>query len=743
MKQLFGRTYISAVSLKLILIVAGAMLLSTGCARKEKKPEARSEPSKIKVVVNDGGPVIVTTSTAEFQVLRSGYVQAFLSAKGTKPSLDEPEESSFASDYLLQGGKEVRFRLDFSQAKVTDAAGKLGRGKHVEIPAEAIEASGTGLQQKLLIEAYDDFPNLLLSSVLYTNTGASDYHIDNIIEQQHRIDSNDVKKPYDMWLFQGSSYEWGKDDVVRLTSKFSQPNVMGGIIKGGYGGGIPVVAFWTASVGEAIGHVETVPLTLSIPVNVGSDSRVNASVVIPADTTLKPGETFTTPRTFVSVYAGDFYDPLRLWSSLLAKEGWELPKPSQEAYNVSWCGWGYEFNVTPKQMLGTVPKLHELGIKWATLDDRWFDTYGDWNPRPDTFPGDSIKQMVDEFHKQGILAQLWWLPLGVEDGQGKWESHKYWVSKIVQEHPKWLILDKDGKHARMTRDLAALCPAVPEVQAYHKKLTEKFIRDWGFDGSKLDNIYTVPACYNPAHHHKSPQDSVNAMGEVYKVIFQTTRAIKPQSVTQACPCGTTPSLAWLPFIDQAVTADPVGAVQVRRRIKMYKALLGPQSAVYGDHVELSEMTRVGNNWSEHGADFASTLGTGGVLGTKFVWPDPGPHYKPVALTSEKEAHWKKWIALYKEKMLSKGEFRDLYVYGYDSPEAYAIEKDGKMYYAFFAPENGSFNGEVELRGLKPGTYHVVDYADGKDLGSVQAEAGKAPRLKTEFKQHLLVEVSGK
>jgi alpha-galactosidase len=411
---------------------------------------------------------------------------------------------------------------------------------------------------------------------------------------------------------------------------------------------------------------------------------------------------------------------------------------------VAWCGWGYEFNVTPKQMLGTVPKLKEMGIKWATLDDRWFDTYGDWNPRKETFPNDSIKQMVDDFHKQGMLAQLWWLPLGVEDGQGRWESHKYIVAKVAQEHPDWLILDKNGKHARMTRDLAALCPAVPEVQAWYKQLTEKFIRDWGFDGSKLDNIYSVPACYNPAHHHKSPQDSVNAMGEVYKTIFQTTRAIKPESVTQACPCGTPPSLAWLPFIDQAVTADPVGAVQVRRRIKMYKALLGPQSAVYGDHVELSEMTRVGKDgWSEHGSDFASTLGTGGVLGTKFVWPDPGPKYKPVNLTAEKEAHWKKWIALYNEKMLSKGEFRDLYVYGYDSPEAYAIEKDGKMYYAFFAPENAPFKGEVELRGLKPGSYHVADYADGTDLGTVQADANSAPKLKTEFKQHLLLEVSAK
>jgi len=488
-----------------------------------------------------------------------------------------------------------------------------------------------------------------------------------------------------------------------------------------------------------VGHVETVPLTLSLPVKVGADG-VDAGVDITADTVLKPGESYSTPRSFVSVYAGDFYEPLHLWSSVLQKEGWDIPKPSGEAYNVSWCGWGYEFNVTPAQMLGTVPKLKELGIKWATLDDRWFDTYGDWNPRSDTFPGDSIKKMTDDFHKQGILVQLWWLPLGVEDGQGKYESHKYMMSKVAQEHPEWLILDQDGKHARMTRDLATLCPAVPEVQAFYKKLTEKFIGDWGFDGSKLDNIYSVPMCYNPAHHHKSPQDSVNAMADVYKTIFQTSRAIKPESVTQSCPCGTPPSLAWLPFIDQAVTADPVGAVQVRRRIKMYKALLGPESAVYGDHVELSAMDRIGNNWREHGEDFASTIGAGGVVGTKFVWPDPGPKFKPVMLTTSKEKHWKKWIDIYNQKMLSKGTFRNFYIYGYDAPEGYAIEKDGRMYYAFFSPSAAPWKGEVELRGLEPGSYQVTDYDQGKDLAKVEVTAGAAPKLKTEFKDHLLLEV---
>ena len=743
-----GRGSISRVTGIIVLLATAVALLS--CSSKSAPPTKAPayKPSDIKVDVKDGGPVIITTAAADFQILPSGFLQATLHQDSKRLTLDEPNVGSTGgSDSIVSEGKEFDFIPDFGQAKVIEASGKLGRGKRVEIPSHPLAPTGVPIDRTLVVEVYDDFPGIALVSAIYKNVGTTDFHVDQVLMQQHRFNAQQVSanaQPYDMWSFQGSSYDWGKDDIQKLVRTSSQPNLMGEAVKGGYGGGIPVVAVWTASVGEAIGHVETLPWTLSMPLKVDPDGRVNASISIPINSDLKAGERYSTPRSFVAVYSGDFYEPLRMWSSVLQKEGWDIPKPSNEAYNVSWCGWGYEFNVTPKQMLGTVPKLKEMGIKWATLDDRWFDTYGDWNPRADTFPGDSIKQMVDDFHKQGIYAQLWWLPLGAEDGQGKWESHKYIVSKVAKEHPDWFILDKNGKHGRMTRDLAALCPAVPEVQSYFKQLTEKFIRDWGFDGSKLDNIYSVPACYNPAHHHKSPQDSVNAMAGVYKIIFETTRAIKPESVTQACPCGTPPSLAWLPFIDQAVTADPVGAVQVRRRIKMYKALLGPKSAVYGDHVELSEMSRVGaDGWSEHGKDFASTLGTGGVPGTKFVWPDPGPKFKPVALTSEKEEHWKKWLALYNQKMLSKGNFRNLYVYGYDVPEGYAIEKDGKMYYAFFTDPGKPFTGEVELRGLKPGTYEVVDYVDGKNMGTVQAESGRAPRFKTEFAGHLLLEVGAK
>jgi hypothetical protein len=64
-----------------------------------------------------------------------------------------------------------------------------------------------------------------------------------------------------------------------------------------------------------------------------------------------------------------------------------------------------------------------------------------------------------------------------------------------------------------------------------------------------------------------------------------------------------------------------------------------------------------------------------------------------------------------------------------------------MYYAFFAGEKALFSGELELRGLKAGSYHVLDYANGTDLGTVQADAGGVAKLKAEIKGNLLLEVS--
>jgi alpha-galactosidase len=735
------------------VLIFGVMLF--GCSHKpstaSSSQSATPAVSAIHVKASAEG-VVINTPKTEFTLIPSGALSGVLLNGGQALTLDS--KNIRAPQVVTLAKKDYAgVELDTAKASVRDATGKLGSlGKQVEVSGKI---PGTDLEETLTVEVYDSFPNMALLSARVRNAGSEDLQIDKVVLQRHSFVSDAAQADAGartLWTFEGSSLQWGKDEIFPVPAKFSQENPFGAPVAvkddlGHMGGGIPVVAFWSRDVGEAIGHIETLPLVVSVPVQTSNEGHVEAGVSVPAEATLKPGEVYATPRTFLSVYSGDFYEPLKMWSDAIEKEGLGKPTNNPENYAVAWCGWGYEFGVTPKQMLDTIPKLKELGIHWATLDDGWFSNYGDWRPASPAFAGTAIQDMVKQFHDQGIKVQLWWLPLAAEDGKYGYGGRKFVTSDVVKEHPDWLVLNKDGKPARMARNLATLCPALPEVQAYYKQLTERFIRDWGFDGSKLDNIYTPPLCYNPKHHHKSPTDSVYAMGEIYKTIFETTRAIKPDSVTQSCPCGTPPSLAWFRYMDQAVTADPVGSIQVRRRVKMYKALLGPRAAVYGDHVELTRIRNAaGGDEQDLGSDFASTLGTGGVLGTKFTWPDYGPKFKNVYLTPAKEEHWKEWIGLYNEKMLSKGNFLNLYVYGFDVPEAYAIEKDGAMYYAFYAPGGGkegkeaarNWSGEVELRGLAGKSYHVTDYVHNKDLGTVTGPTGK---LKVEFTNNLLIEAT--
>jgi alpha-galactosidase len=740
----------------LVPIVAAAISFCFAGCKQEGPTTPPPDATKISVT-SAGDGIHIQTPTAEFVLGSSGTLRASVHQVAGNLTLDQAGTEP-GQEVFVAGSKNAvsDFVLDVGHAAATAASGKLGRtGKHIEVHGTS---ASTGLHETLTVEVYDDFPNIALLSAAFRNASQNTVELQSVELQRHTLDAKraDPKvASHEMWSFAGSSLKWGKDDVFAIPAKYSQENPFGTPVAtkddlGQVGGGIPVIAFWTRNVGEAIGHIETLPIAVSMPVKTDKAGFVQAAVKVLVGTTLEPGETFSTPRTFVAVYSGDYYEPLRMWSDAVEREGLARPENNDENYAVSWCGWGYESDVTPAQMTATIPKLKELGIHWATLDDRWFNNYGDWQPRSDTFPDGAISKMVDDFHQQEIKVQIWWLPLGVEDHRSSFGARNYVTPEILKKHPDWLVLDKNGKPARMARNLATLCPAVPEVQTYFKQLTERFVRDWGFDGHKLDNIYSVPPCYNPKHHHKSPMDSTYAMGEVYKIIFQTTRALKPNSVTQSCPCGTPPSLAWLRYMDQAVTADPVGSVQVRRRIKMYKAISGPRSAVYGDHVELTRITGAfSGREQDTGRDFASTLGTGGVLGTKFTWPGNEPKYKTVALTPEKDAYWKKWISLYNEKMLSKGTFLDLYTIGYDVPEAYAIEKDGSMYYAFYAPQkqagsadrtgsSGDWAGSVELRGLEAKSYRVTDYVNKKDYGVV---SGPVANLKVAFTDNLLLQAT--
>jgi len=586
---------------------------------------------------------------------------------------------------------------------------------------EKLTLAGTSgvLRKNLSVTIYDEFPNLAIFLVSYTNTGHSPLKILEWNNNNYTIDAPPSLADVPFWSFQSGSYERRPNWIVPLKTGFSQQNYLG-MNASDYGGGTPIIDVWRKDAGIGVGHVEPRPRLISLPVSMPNARHAQVSVQYHHEQSLPPGESFRTFRTFVTVHNGDYFQTLLTYRRFMLKQGFQMANAPESAFGAIWCAWGYGRDFKPQQVYDTLPTVKQMGFTWVTLDDGWQNNYGDWQLDSKKFPhGDAdIKAMVERIHQEGFKAQLWWSPLSAVPD-----------SKLLSQEPDLALKNEDGSRRKISWwNSYYLCPANSRVVAYHKELVRKILVDWGFDGLKLDGQHMngVPRCYNPAHHHKRPEESVEALPDFFREIYDAAQKAKPGSLVEFCPCGTAFSFFTMPHFNMSVASDPRGSFQVRTKGKTIKGLMGDDVPYFGDHVELSD----------NHDDFASTLGIGGVVGTQFVLPSLVEKHGRFYLTPEHAQTFQKWLTLYREKGLSRGQYLGtLYDIGFDLPEAHVIRKEKKMYYAFFA---GNWKGTLELRGLDARAYHVVDYVEGKDFGIVQ---GPVARLSADFSKHLLLEAT--
>jgi len=620
------------------------------------------------------------------------------------------------SEYLLlEKGPIQGFQVERSDTGT--AEGDFGRESFVSLTGNA-----EGIEKEVLIRLPEDFPSTAICVVKYTNKRPEPLTVLGWVNNHYQIKPMpNQESEYPFWSYQSASYEDRRDWVLPLKSGFSQENYLG-MNASDYGGGTPIVDIWRPDYGVAVGHLMGSPKLNSLPVKVDSSGNAELAVRFTERKILAPGESLTTFLTFVTVHSGDYFYPLRQYRLMMERGVKEIrfqPFP-ESAYQPVWCAWGYEREFTMKQVYGTLPKAKELGFEWAVLDDGWQTAEGDWYLKKDKFPrGDrDMKRLTAKIRDSGMRPKLWWVPLAVDP-----------ETDLMKEHPDFILINEKGKPQDISWwDSYYLCPAYPPVREYTKALVRKIISDWDYDGLKIDgqHLNGVPPCYNPAHHHASPNDSVEALPGFFKDIYDSALAFKSDAVVEICPCGTSYNFFTMPYMNQPVSSDPLSSWQIRHKGKTFKALMGSSVPYYGDHVELSD----GRN------DFATTIGIGAVPGSKFTWPVGAKKDSRIDLTADKEKVWARWIQIYKEKMLSKGEYLgNLYDIGFDRPETHAISVNGKMYYAFYAEE---FKGQVELRELKAASYRVVDYVNGVDFGVVKGPIGL---IDVDFQGSLLLEAA--
>ena len=631
--------------------------------------------------INDGAQMVSATGPSEYLNLRKGSI----------------------TDYNLL------------QMNASDYSDKIGTGKQYRI---------TGLnetyriEKTLVITVYEAFPDLATFKASYTNRSENPLPVTSWVNNAYEIASPSYDPPF--WAFQGSSSSSRADWIKPIRPGYFQENFMG-MNDSDYGGGIPVTDIWNRETGLTVGHLEMAPQLVALPTELDPISNtvsVGITKDLPEGFLFEPGETLETVETFVLLHDGDYYNGLSTYSTLMQAKGIEMPASEPAAYDPIWCAWGYERNFNVNEITGTLPKVKELGIKWAVLDDGFQQAEGDWHTNKRAFPkGDpQIKELVNTIHSYGLKAKLWWAPLAADPG-----------SQLLAENPDMRLYTEDWSPQYITWwDSYYLSPSHPKTIEHTQEIVDLFLNEWDFDGLKMDgqHMNAISPDYNPESQYEG-EESVAAFPEFYKLIYDQALAIKPHAVVENCPCGTCMSFFNMPYMNQAVSSDPLSSWQIRLKGKTYKALI-PNTAYYGDHVELSD----------NGSDFASSLGIGAVLGTKFTWPKDNPTASDsYLLTPEKEVIWKQWFGLYNEKMISTGDYLgSLYDIGYDLPETHVIQKSDTLYYAFYADE---WSGSIELRGLGEGNYSVRDYVNNVAMETVN---GPTASINATFEDFLLIEV---
>lgn len=627
----------------------------------------------------------------------------------------KPLTSGFSnSEHIaIRGTEQSAWTYRVQQVKEKNISG-VHAGKEWTVVAIG-ENGDLKMEKSVKFRIYNETPGLISTQVNWKNLSSRSIIAESWSNNFYNIISQQDKPMF--WAFQGSSTKKRSDWVRPLYDGYYDKNFMG-MNDSDYGGGIPVTSVWRPDQGVAVGHLAFVPKLVSLPtevvedkfVRIGVEDEMNGRVII------LPNRSIETLETFVMVHDGDYYGALSNYSKLIQDKGLKMAKREPAAFESIWCAWGYERNFTLDEIIGTIPKVKELGIKWVVLDDGFQYAEGDWNANKEKFPrGDvEIKELVETIQNNGMKAKIWWTPLAAD-------PH----SKLLTDNPEMKIEQEDGSPQYITWwDAYYLSPTKQNVIEHTRETVKMFMKDWKFDGMKMDGQHMNAVA--PDHSSdKDPNLTPEKLPEYFQMIYDEAMKINPHAVIENCPCGTCMSFFNMASMNQAVASDPLSSWQIRHKGKTYKALV-PQTAYFGDHVELSD----GAN------DFASSFGIGAVLGTKFTWPKDNPTVKDsFLLTPQKEKVWKKWFSLYDEKMLSLEEYLGgLYDIGYHIPETHVIKKGEVLHYAFY---NESWKGKVEFRGLQENeTYEIYDYYNDRTLGQIK---GSNPFLDVEVKGFLLTE----
>lgn len=188
------------------------------------------------------------------------------------------------------------------------------------------------------------------------------------------------------------------------------------------------------------------------------------------------------------------------WQNLMG-----IPSPTATAA-VGWTSWAHNTaNISEDLILKNLNAFaeKERPIDIVQIDAGYQEKVGDWLSINRAFPT-GMGTIAQKIHQKGYQAGLYLAPFICEK-----------TSKIYQQHPAWILKDKNGqsviagqaKHS--TETFYALDIYHVEVRNYLTKVFHVVLNQWRYDLVKLDFLYA--ACIMPRPHKTRGQVMHDAM----------------------------------------------------------------------------------------------------------------------------------------------------------------------------------------------------------------------------------------
>lgn len=175
-----------------------------------------------------------------------------------------------------------------------------------------------------------------------------------------------------------------------------------------------------------------------------------------------------------------------------------------------WTSWyNYYEDITEEIIIKNLYnfKARELKLDYFQIDDGYQKAVGDWLEINEKFPK-GMKYQADEIKRAGYKAGIWLAPFSAEK-----------KSKLVEEHPEWILRDKKGAFVYGGSNWSsfyALDIYNADFRKYLKKVFDTYIKDWGYDLFKLDFLYS--ACLLPREDKTRAEVMEDAMNLLRELI---------------------------------------------------------------------------------------------------------------------------------------------------------------------------------------------------------------------------------